>query len=229
MRKKEYLEGQVLGEHEIKFIKEIVPYIAYNNKKVRKALFRCGRCSSEFETTIIKVRTNHTKSCGCLINEVMTTMKTTHGLTGHPIYLLWQRIKARTGNPKDSSYKFYGGRGIGIADYWEQDAEKFAKYVMGLPRYSKRVELRLTLDRIDSNKSYIKGNLRWATMQEQIDNRRPRTDGISGHAGIYWRKEINKWVVYALTKGKRFYGGSFKILEDAVLKRNSILREVQNG
>ena len=228
MRRKEYHKGQVLGGHGARFIKEVSPHISPKGRKCRKALFQCGKCGSKFETTITKVSVNHTKSCGCYLREVMVEMKGTHGLTGHPMHNLWRNIKARTTNPNEKNYKYYGGRGIYIADYWANDAESFVKYVTSLPKYNKREKCNLTLDRIDNDKSYIKGNLRWATPKEQNNNRRDRIDSASGYNGIYWRKEINKWVVYALAQGKRFYGGSFNVLADAVLKRNYILREVKN-
>jgi hypothetical protein len=63
----EYQEGQLLGKHEISFIEDI------KNKKgeQRKALMKCS-CGKEFESCIIKIKNNNTKSCGCLQGKKQT-------------------------------------------------------------------------------------------------------------------------------------------------------------
>ena len=63
-------------------------------------------------------------------------------------------------------YKHYGGRGITICKEWGDSFEAF--YADMGPRPT----LRHTLDRIDNDKGYFPGNVRWATRQEQPKNRR---------------------------------------------------------
>lgn len=59
-RKKEYIEGQKVGDHGIEFVEE-VPV----DSGRRRAKFKC-HCGKIFENTIIAINCNQTKSCGCL-------------------------------------------------------------------------------------------------------------------------------------------------------------------
>lgn len=97
--------------------------------------------------------------------------KTTHGLTSrrnpNPDAALWANIKQRCYNPKSSAYYRYGGRGVTMADEWINDMESFVKYVSALPNHG---AAGYSLDRIDNDKGYEPGNVRWATKREQMLN-----------------------------------------------------------
>jgi hypothetical protein len=41
-----------------------------------------------------------------------------HGMCGTPLYHCWDNMKRRCLNPRDSRFKNYGGRGLGIAGRW---------------------------------------------------------------------------------------------------------------
>lgn len=62
-------------------------------------------------------------------------------------------------------------------------------------------------------KSYIDG-----TSINAITNK-VRSDNTSGVKGIYWNKRQKNWVVRIGFKGKRYYIGAFKDLEDAKVAR----------
>jgi len=90
----------------------------------------------------------------------------THGMCKTPEYLTWQHMKSRCYNPKATQYSDYGGRGITVCAEWRDDFEAFFAEV-GLrpsPEYS--------LDRKEVNGNYAIGNVRWATAEEQANNRR---------------------------------------------------------
>lgn len=79
-------------------------------------------------------------------------------------YYAWDHMKARCLRPNNASYIRYGGRGIIICDRWLV-YENFLED-MGRAPSSKH-----SLDRIDNNGDYEPSNCRWATDQQQQENR----------------------------------------------------------
>lgn len=89
-----------------------------------------------------------------------------HGLSGTPEYRAWQLIRLRCTDPKHRAYPRYGGRGIALWPAWVEDPVAFVAHVG--PRPSSEHEI----DRIDNDRGYEPGNLRWATRTENSRNRR---------------------------------------------------------
>jgi hypothetical protein len=78
-----------------------------------------------------------------------------------------QGAKKRCENPATTAYKNYGGRGIKF-DF--SSVEGAVTYVM--QELGPRPSAKHTLDRIDNNGNYARGNLRWATRTTQRLNQR---------------------------------------------------------
>ena len=88
-------------------------------------------------------------------------------------------------NPDAPNFVCYGGRKIGIHPEWiDNDVGCAEPYKTGdrsgLVRFIEWIENNLgprpeghSLDRIDNNKNYEPGNLRWADATTQQNNRRP--------------------------------------------------------
>jgi hypothetical protein len=110
-----------------------------------------------------------------------------HGLGKHPLYRTWQNVKERCGNPKCPSFHNYGGRGVTLNPAW---ATSFPAFLAGV---GERPTAKHTLDRIDNNRGYEPGNVRWATRKEQAHNMR-KTRSLT-HQGrtqslTAWAEEI---------------------------------------
>lgn len=132
-------------------------------------LCRCNKCGQEKVVRGCDLLRGFVKSCGCLGKERRAEAHTTHGLSHDPTYKVWLDIKRRCKNSNRPTYKNYGGRGITIAPEWENDFDAFYDYVSKLEHFG---EKGYSLDRIDNDKGYEPGNLRYATQTEQVRNRR---------------------------------------------------------
>jgi len=90
----------------------------------------------------------------------------THGKCWTTEYNAWLNMKARCYNTNFPQYWDYGGRGIEVENYLRYSFENFLNYI-GLkpgPEY--------TLERINNNENYERGNIKWATRSEQQHNTR---------------------------------------------------------
>lgn len=109
------------------------------------------------------------RECSAAKNKPPVTV--THGCSKkkspRPEYKVWVAIKQRCLNPNCKAFPYYGGRGISICAEWRADFAAFIRHIGDRPSVG------LTVERIDNDRGYEPGNVRWATMKEQAQNKRP--------------------------------------------------------
>ena len=184
-----------------------------STRKYRYGLYECQYCGKHWRARPL----NDLNSCGC---QRINKTGITHGLTQHRFYKTWKGMVGRCNNPKNSSYKNYGGRGITVCEEWLDVRNFIAWCEMTHPNIED-----ISLDRIDNDKGYSPENCRWANKLTQNINQRKREDNTSGYVGIYWNKDSKKWDAKIGVNNKLVYIGKFPLIENAIEARNSYIIE----
>lgn len=136
-------------------------------------LFRCD-CGKEIVIRKSAVTIGHYKSCNCLLNENLKRgLYASHRLSHTRFYRVWKNMHQRCFNKRNTHYKDYGGRGVLVIwphfNHFKRDM--YESYLSHCEKFGVK---NTSIDRINVDGHYEKGNCRWATTLEQSRNKRPQ-------------------------------------------------------
>ncbi|KKN88784.1 hypothetical protein LCGC14_0243910 [marine sediment metagenome] len=120
-------------------------------------------CGEKLTVSGKSLRSGNTTSCGCFQKESSAIRMTSHGMSDTPTYKSWAMMKTRCGLYASEARQAY--KCVKICHRWTNSFEAFLKDMGERPKDC-------TLDRIDVEGNYEPGNCRWATVQQQQQNRK---------------------------------------------------------
>jgi hypothetical protein len=177
------------------------------------AVYRCV-CGVEKQIDIHKVASGHTRSCGCLMREVVRARQTKHGKYYEPEHTVWCNMKKRCSEPRYQQW--YGN--VKICQRWLDSYEDFLLDVGRKPSPT------ASLDRIDFKGNYEPGNVRWTTRAVQSRNTKNHSTNKTGVRGVSWSQTKNKWRAAIYVDGKQKHLGYFENVSEAARARTAAER-----
>ena len=186
-----------------------------NNAYARYGLYECPDCKSQFKTRTADVKSGGTTRCKVCSRKMVGLKQTKHREGKTKLWQIWAAMKQRCLNPKNYSFKDYGGRGITVCQEWIgsyitfRDWAKSNGYTEGL-----------TIDRIDNMRGYEPDNCRWTTMKVQASNRRRRQNSSSKERFVSFKMSNQKWQVTV----EGIYIGLYLTEIEAIMARDNYIK-----
>lgn len=178
-------------------------------------LVRCS-CGTEKIVRAHSIKSLQVKSCGCKRKELISSATRVHGLSGHPLWSIYNSMRQRCKDESQFGYKWYGAKGIKVCDRWlEPDGKGFLNFLEDM---GERPE-GMTLGRIDPEEGYSPCNCQWKDRSFQSYNTTMSVANTSGVTGVGRSQCGNKWIAYIGFKGKSIHLGTFLTFQEAITAR----------
>lgn len=178
-------------------------------------LYRCSYCGNN---VVRCYAARNMQSCGCMQYELIAQSVRTNQDRGAKEYICYHHIKGKCYNPKNSDYKYYGGRGIIMSDRWLESYENFLEDMGRSP--SKEY----TLERKDVDGNYCKENCCWASRQVQASNRRKKEGTSSDYIGVNYHKVTGKYYARVAYNGEEVFRELFNCPLEAAKARDEFVK-----
>lgn len=150
-------------------------------------LFVCD-CGNTRESDSYPATSGKMWSCGCENKKVEIGEKSrTHGMTGKPEWISWQRAKMRTSAPSSDGTK-YQREGIKMSEEFADSFEVFLAHIGPMPTDGKKY----SLGRIENTGHYERGNVQWEDDFQQARNKGKFASNTSGVTGVLWCNKKNR-------------------------------------
>lgn len=179
-------------------------------RRGRRYFVLCAcECGQQKHIEVCKLRAGHTKSCGCLLKDLMRAKQTTHGAYFEPEFRAWSNMKKRCDEARWQEW--YGH--VKICDRWRESYDNF------LADVGRRPSEKHSLDRIDPARDYEPGNVRWATRAAQSRNTKNHKTNTTGVRGVSWSNAKKKWRCAIYVNNRQKHLGYFDDIQHAAAAR----------
>lgn len=160
-------------------------------------------CGNQKNIPRYKLVQGQSECCGC---------EKQNPFSKHPVYSVYNAMRAGCCNPGNADYYNYGGRGIKICDRWlEPKGKGFLNFLQDMGERPDKAEL----DRVCPDSDYEPINCRWVNESVQAFNTRISKKNTSGRTGVQWSKRKKNWQIYIGFNSQRIYLGSSETFEEA--------------
>lgn len=152
----------------------------------------CGGCVDVVSTDLTRGRV---KSCGCGRNKNKSSECSLDIKILRKFNTAYNHMIARVYGNREFDSQYYKNR-IFVCDKWLEfngfKEDMWDSYILHIKEFGLK---HTTLDREDNNKNYCKENCRWATLYEQVENRRNQIEfkAISPSGEIFISKNQRRF------------------------------------
>jgi len=111
------------------------------------------------------------RSCGCKTSDLLCEARGFTRDTHRPEYRVYRQMLDRCHLPTARNFQWYGAKGVSVCHRWRFGEGGLSGFKCFMADVGDR-PAGMTLDRIDPRLDYEPGNVRWATWDQQAENKR---------------------------------------------------------
>jgi hypothetical protein len=177
-------------------------------RRERLMICRCD-CGKIWQGHFYKIKSGHTKSCGCYQREWAAKNARIHGKYYEPEFQAWKDMIERCTTKRWA--RWYGD--VVVCKKWKNSYNAFLKDV------GKRPSKKYSLDRVNTFGHYEPGNVRWTTRSVQSRNTKNHCTNKTGTRGVSFSNQKLKFRAHISVKNRSVHLGYFDKIEAAIAAR----------